>query len=232
MEIRQYRQVQAIAKAAMKEMETRLEPGMPLREAKALCEKMMRGMGADSFWYWDIGAFCFSGDETARSVSGRDYRVSDRRIQEDDIITMDLSPQVRGIWGDYARTIVLEHGKVVKTIGDISNPQWKSGLLMEEQLHWELTKFVRPATTFEELYFFINGLITARGFCNLDFMGNLGHSIETSKEARIYIERGNTALLSQAGLFTFEPHIGRKNSPYGYKREDIYYFSEGSLKRL
>ena len=97
---------------------------------------------------------------------------------------------------------------------------------------WELTKFVRPATTFEELYFFINSLITARGFCNLDFMGNLGHSIETSKEARIYIERGNTALLSQAGLFTFEPHIGRKNSPYGYKREDIYYFSEGTLKRL
>ena len=26
---------------------------------------------ADSFWYWDVGAFVFAGDETTVSVSGK-----------------------------------------------------------------------------------------------------------------------------------------------------------------
>lgn len=55
--------------------------------------KKMFAIGADSFWYWDVGAFAFSGDETAISVSGRDHVTSDRIIASDDIITIDLSPQ-------------------------------------------------------------------------------------------------------------------------------------------
>ena len=29
----------------------------------------MLELGADSFWYWDVGAFVFAGDETTVSVS-------------------------------------------------------------------------------------------------------------------------------------------------------------------
>ena len=192
----------------------------------------MLELGADSFWYWNIGAFCFSGDETALSVSGREYQTPDRLIAENDIITIDLSPQRENIWGDYARTILVEEGQVVPSMTLIKNPVWKQGLQMEQQLHTELLRIVDSSTTFEGLYYHMNQYILQHGFCNLDFMGNLGHSIVKNKANRIYIERGNTKKLSEAHLFTFEPHIGKKDSKWGYKQEDIYYFDNGFLKVL
>ena len=69
-----------------------MKVGMNLRDIKTLCENYLLENGADSFWYWDIGAFIFSEDETVISISGKDYMVADRTIQENDIITIDLSP--------------------------------------------------------------------------------------------------------------------------------------------
>jgi len=205
---------------------------MELAEIRRLCEEKMLASGADSFWYWDVGAFVFSGDETTISVSGREYVTSDRRIAPDDIITIDLSPQNGNIWGDYARTIIIENGKVVDDINSIKNDEWRRGLLMEEELHKELIAFAVPQTTFEELYYHINQLITSRGFVNLDFLGNLGHSIVKDKNDRIYTEKGNTAPPSSVDYFTFEPHISVPDSRYGYKKENIYYFKSGRLIEL
>ncbi len=225
-------EVQKIAKDTIEYIKTKVFAGMELAEVRRLCEEKMLALGADSFWYWDVGAFIFSGDETAVSVSGRDYVISDRIIASDDIITIDLSPQNNDIWGDYARTIILENGKVAGDINSIRNDGWREGLLMEEKLHKELAAFAAPQTTFEELYFHINQLITDCGFINLDFLGNLGHSIVKSKDDRIYIEKGNTAPLSSVDYFTFEPHISVPDSKYGYKKEDIYYFGSGRLTKL
>ena len=107
-----------------------------------------------------------------------------------DIITIDLSPQVANIWGDYARTIIVENGKDVEDIELIENPKWKSGLQMEEKLHTELLRFATKETSFEELYYHMNEFIVENGFVNLDFMGNLGYSIVKTKGDRIYIEKG------------------------------------------
>ncbi len=227
-----YSEVQKIAKDTIEYIKNEIHTGMKLTEVRRLCEDKMLALGADSFWYWDIGAFVFSGDETTVSVSGREYVTSDRLIAADDIITIDLSPQNDNIWGDYARTIILEDGKVVDDISSIRSDEWRNGLLMEKELHAELLRFATPKTTFEELYFHINQLITDRGFINLDFLGNLGHSIVKDKNDRIYIENGNTALLSSVDYFTFEPHISVKGSKYGYKKENIYYFVDGKLKEL
>lgn len=227
-----YSEVQKIAKQALSYARQIIEPGMPLPELRKLCENEMMRLGADSFWYWNIGALCFSGDETTVSVSEKKYRTSDCVIAADDIITIDLSPQRKKIWGDYARTVVLEKGRVVEKIEDISNDEWRAGLLMEERLHQELEHFATPATTFEELYDYMNCYIVQNGFINLDFKGNLGHSIAKSKMRRIYIESGNHTRLSQVSLFTFEPHISMHGSKYGYKKEDIYYFQDGTLNRL
>ena len=60
---------------------------------------------------------------------------------------------------------------------------------MEDFLHNELFEFVTPKTTFEELYYHMNKVIEDKGFVNLDFMGNLGHSIVREKKDRIYIEK-------------------------------------------
>lgn len=228
----EYREVQKIAKDTIAYIRNEIKAGMSLVEVRRLCEEKMLAEGADSFWYWDIGAFVFSGDETTVSVSGREYTTSDRIIQPDDIITIDLSPQCGNIWGDYARTVIIENGRVVSDIGMVKNDEWRNCLLMENKLHSELISFATPETTFEELYLHINSFIREQGFVNLDFMGNLGHSIVKHKDDRIYIEKGNQAALSSVDLFTFEPHISIPDSRYGFKKENIYFFSDGKLTEL
>lgn len=167
--ILEYREVQQIAKDTIAYAKRVINPGMNLLQVRKLCEQKMLELGADSFWYWDIGAFVFAGDETTISVSGKQYITSNRAIAENDIITIDLSPQNGNIWGDYARTIIIENGVVVDK-ADVCNEEWKNGLLMEDMLHSELLKFVNFNTTFEELYFHINELITKSGYVNLDFI--------------------------------------------------------------
>lgn len=103
---------------------------MNLLDIRKLCEEKLLELGADSFWYWDVGASVFAGDETTVSVSGKQYLTSDRVIGNNDIITIDLSPQAGNIWGDYERTIIVENGKVVEDIELIENLEWKSGLQM------------------------------------------------------------------------------------------------------
>lgn len=226
-----YKQIQKIAKDTMAYARCHIKSGMNLLDIRKMCENKMLELGADSFWYWNVGAFVFSGDDTTISVSGVEYKTADRIIEENDIITIDLSPQNKDIWGDYARTIVVQDGKVVE-LSDISNAEWRNGLLMEEFLHNELFNFVTTKTTFEELYFYMNRVIEKKGFVNLDFLGNLGHSIVKQKNDRIYIEKGNKTYLSDTEYFTFEPHISVKNSKYGYKKENIYYFKNGKLAEL
>ena len=208
------------------------DKGLLQEQIKKLCEDYLLENGADSFWYWDVGAFIFAGDETALSVSGKDYQAADRIIQKDDIITIDLSPQRNNIWGDYARTLVFEDGVLCDEIEKIKRDEWRNGLQMEEYLHQALVDVGAPDMTFEELYYYMNELIVKEGFINLDFLGNLGHSIVKNKKDRIYTEKGNRKRLSDVRMFTFEPHISIPNSQYGYKKEDIYYFENGRLIRL
>jgi len=184
-----YSQVQQIAKDTMDYAREMIKPGMNLLELRELLDNKMLELGADSFWYWDVGAFIFAGDETTVSVSGTEYQTSDRIIAENDIVTIDLSPQIGNIWGDYARTIIVENGIVVNK-DNIFNKEWKNGLLMEDILHLELMDYATPNTTFEELYYHINGIIQEKGFINLDFLGNLGHSIVRDKKDRVYTEKG------------------------------------------
>ena len=229
--ISEYRTVQGYAKETIEYIKTVIRPGMSLPEVRRLCEEKLKSLGADSFWYYDIGAFVFAGDETTVSVSGREYSTSDRVIGSDDL-TIDLSPQSGDTWGDYARTVIVEGGKVVPTVDEIVNDEWRGGLLMEKKLHDKMTQIVSPQMTFEELYYQMNEFIKAEGFINLDFLGNLGHSIVRRKEDRIYSEKGNNTKLGDVSFFTFEPHISVSGSKYGYKMENIYYFEDGVIKEL
>lgn len=92
-------EVQNIAREAMDATRVALRPGQSLREVRERCEATLIALGADSFWYWGIGAFVFAGAETVRSVSGRTYQTADHVLGENELITLDLSPQRAGVWG-------------------------------------------------------------------------------------------------------------------------------------
>jgi hypothetical protein len=66
----EYQQIQKIAKDTMEYARRHIKTGMNLVDIRKMCEDKMLGLGADSFWYWGVGAFVFAGDETAISVSG------------------------------------------------------------------------------------------------------------------------------------------------------------------
>ncbi len=227
--VAEYSAVQRVAKDTMNYIKKQISPGMRLTEIRKICENRMLQLGADSFWYYNVGAFVFSGTDTVLSLSGRKYKTADIVIKPDDIITIDLSPQCNKVWGDYARTLIMQNGNIADKIEHIKNEEWRKGLLMEKMLHKKIKEFASPLTTFEELFFFMNTFISENGYVNLDFSGNLGHSIEKNKNDRIYIEKGNKTRLGDAAFFTFEPHIKRENGMYGYKKENIYCFKGNYL---
>ena len=124
-----YFKVQSIAKSTIDYVKEIIKPGLSLVELRKMCENKMLELGADSFWYYNVGAFIFAGDETAKSVSGKEYITSNYIIKNDDIITIDLSPQIKNIWGDYARTIIIENGKYKITSGKLAYWQRKSYIM-------------------------------------------------------------------------------------------------------
>ncbi|MBD2870643.1 M24 family metallopeptidase [Paenibacillus arenilitoris] len=232
-----YLYVQSIAKSSMKELGTFIKEGITEREIVMKAEDILRQKGVERFWYYNIGAFVHVGTRTNISESGRDYRPSEQKVGKNDIVTVDLSPEINAFWGDYARTFIVIEGSAVDEIQlqcqhNSFADEFGHGLHTEKQLRRLFKAYVEPEKTFEEVYLHMNRAIQQLGYVNLDFAGNLGHTIEFHKEERSYFERGNTRKIGEAAFFTFEPHIKHANGAYGFKREDIYYFRNGELKVL
>lgn len=176
--------------------------------------------------------FIFAGEGTTQSVSGREYTTPDYVLGQDELLTLDLSPQRDGVWGDFARTLILENGMPLSDAREATNDEWRAGVLTEHALHAELLAVATPDMSFERLAAIMNARITEHGYENLDFLGNLGHSIERRSEDRVYIEPANQRRLDSVGLFTFEPHIRIPEGKYGFKHENIYRFVDGRLEAL
>ncbi len=225
---------QDIARKTMHELHRFIKVGMSEKIIAEKCKQLMEEMGSNSWWYHGVPAMVLLGNRSTLSISGRQYQpLDDNCVSETDVVTIDLAPTVDGYWGDYARTIFIEEGVVA---GDDSPklPAFQEGLAAEYYLHAKLIEMAVPEMAYEELYHELNREINALGFENLDFHGNLGHSVEFIESDRVYIEQGVKATFAEVGrAFTLEPHIRLKGSKYGFKREDIYYFDEmGKLVRL
>lgn len=112
------------------------------------------------------------------------------------------------IWGDCARSFFVENGKCISKPESV---EFQEGISTELELHNLMIDFVTPDTLFSELYEFGNHKIHKRGFENLDFLGNLGHSIETDPAKRHFIDKQCSQQLGSVRFFTFEPHIRKQD---------------------
>lgn len=225
-EILAYRKVQASAKAALAEIGSLATTGMSEADVAELSIAALERQGVTETWYYAVPAYVLVSARSILSMSGRKYTPSvDAYLEDGDIFTVDLSPSVGGRWGDCARTFYVGHAEAPQAIAD--------GVQIERQLHLELAAWATPETTFDALYRHMNARIVSFGYENLDFAGNLGHTIELTRDERIYIEAGNLTKLGDVSLFTFEPHIRRPESSIGVKHENIYFFnSAGVLTEL
>jgi Xaa-Pro aminopeptidase len=225
-EIPLYRDVQARAKAALAQIGRLAEPGMTEFDIATLSVKALAAEGITETWYYAVPAFVLVGERSILSMSGRDYLPSTEvRLAEGGFFTVDLSPSLDGRWGDCARSFCVTAGGPPISI--------REGIEAEHELHRHLLAWAKPETSFDELFTHMNERIRSWGFENLDFAGNLGHSIELARTDRIYIEAGNSTRLGDVCLFTFEPHIRKPGSKIGVKHENIYYFDPtGALSEL
>ena len=225
---------QNIARETMRELHQFIRLGMSEKQIFDQAVSLMTQKGSDGWWYHGLGALVLLGERSALSISGTQYKAStENRVAENDVITIDLAPTLDSCWGDYARTIFVEGGKVAAEDQPTIEP-FRRGLQAELHLHQKLFENANPDMTLEALYYTLNEEIVKIGFTNLDFHGNLGHSVEIDEADRIYIERGSSATIREIGKpFTFEPHICEQDGKWGFKREDIFYFDEsGMLQRL
>jgi Xaa-Pro aminopeptidase len=220
--LRDRKAVQAIAKAVLDELGPTIRLDDSERSIAERAQELMAERGVAETWYYACPAFVLLGSRSCLSLSGRDYKPSSEPVGSLNLVTVDLSPLKEGVWGDCARSFVIEDGRYVECP---ANAAFRRGVEVERSLHEAMCSYVTPATTFEDLFFFANSEIQRHGFENLDFLGNLGHSIESGREARCYIERGNKVALGDVDLFTFEPHIRERGGSWGFKHENIYYFN-------
>ena len=236
-----HKDVQQIAKNTMQVLAQTVCPGMTERELADIADKSQREQGIVSYWYHGLPALLFAGERTILSQSADEYDPTDYAFKENDIITIDLSPEVDGVWADYARTLVLQDGKIAET-AMLREGEFRTGLEAEDRLHAFLVEKARPDMSFSQLHTEIEACLTSLGYKNLDFLKNFGHSIaenvpggsfrELENDGRIFFDAKNHSKLSSVRFFTFEPHISRHGGKFGYKREDIYAFENGRLTAI
>jgi len=228
--IAQYRAVQTLAKEVLEELGPTIcaqdtELSIACRATEALARR-----GLTETWYYNCPAFVLLGSRSCLSISGREYEPALEEVGQVNLVTVDLSPKRDEIWGDCARSFFIEGGS------HTSSPtvsEFREGARFLKSLHQEMTQFVDMQTTFHQLFEWANREISAAGFENLDFAGNVGHSIETRPEKRRYVETANHIQLSEVPFFTFEPHVRRVSGRWGFKHENIFYFrSANSIEKL
>lgn len=224
---------QDIARRAMEEIKDFIHPGVTEREIRKQVEILLIQHGSSSFWYHGIGALVHVGHaRTLVSQGGREYRVGDCAVAQNDVITLDLAPTIDDYWGDFARTIFVENGAVVQREQDVKNEKYAFALTCEKALHSYIMEVARPDMSMEGLYLLANQKLVELGGKNLDYSGNWGHSVPILQQDRVYLEAGSHTKLSECTGFTFEPHVQWKDCDFGIKRENIYYFEGETLKEL
>ncbi|MBW8035718.1 MAG: aminopeptidase P family protein [Planctomycetes bacterium] len=230
MELEQYKKVQGIAKKVLASVKDLISEQDTEKTIAEKAEGLLSDFGAPDTWYHDVPAFVLLGTRSCLSISGRQYVPSLEKVGSTNLITVDLSPCIGDVWGDCARSFVVENGEITY---EPSNEAFSEGLAVQSLLHQRMTEFVTPDTRFSQLFKFGNDFIKECGYQNLDFHSNLGHSIEKCIENRSFIDIQCHALLSQVSFFTFEPHIRKKEGSWGFKHENIYYFdNEGNVVEL
>ena len=224
-DISPYLHVQDIALRVLRDVVPFIRSGSRECDIVDICTHLLNQYGAKDSWYHDVPAMVLVGERTTLSVSGTNYRPSDVVIRSNDLITIDLSPMINNAWGDCARSYVVSSGSV---ICPDQRSSFSHGIDIEEELHEHMKEIATPKTTMHELYSIFNHYIVTKGYKNLDFRCNLGHSIEKRLDDRRYIEANNPTLLGDCTLFTFEPHISRTDDTWGFKMENIYYFNNNN----
>jgi Xaa-Pro aminopeptidase len=229
-QINRYRAVQDAAKSTMACLPALLSIEDSELSIAQKAHDLLRQSGFPDTWYYNCPALVLAGNRSCLSISGKQYQPSEEKIGGKNLISIDLSPAKADVWGDYSRTFAFEFGVYAEQPKTL---EYRNGLRFLTQLHEEMLHWLRPEISFHQLFQWTNVRIRESGFVNLDFRSNVGHSLESQRELRQFIQSNNHLALSAVDFFSFEPFIRLKGGQWGFKHEDIFYFNHaGKLERL
>jgi len=225
-----YEKAQAIARDTLAAIAAFIRPGVTEASLCADCRRLMDARGATSYWWFGVPAVILAGPRLRDSMEGDVFHPSDTPMAANDMVTIDLAPEIDGYWGDCARSFFLKDGVLVAP--EQAGAEQAEGMAAEGALHAYLLDIARPQMTFQALYAEMDAQVVSLGFENLDFLGNYGHNIGKELHARAFIDARCTLRLDSVPLFTFEPHIAKPGSSLAFKYEEIYRFASGRLRVL
>ena len=225
-----YRRAQALARDTLAAIADAIRPGATEASLLADCRRLMDERGATGYWWFDIPAVVLAEPRLQASMEGDVYQPSDTPLADDDMVTIDVAPEIESYWGDCARSFFLKEGVLVAP--ESAGLEQAEGMAAEAALHAHLMMVARPEMTFQELYVEVDRLVQELGFRNLDFLENYGHSIGRDLHARAFLDAECPARLDSVPLFTFEPHIARAGSHLAFKYEEVYLFQGSRLVLL
>ena len=226
-------EAQNIARGCIEALKDYIRPGLTREEIHDFAGEWMKKAGSDSWWIRNDPALVLFGDLTTYSAhEGPDALFVGKTVGEDDLVTVDLAPCVRGGWGDYTRSFFLKDGKLVEA-EETGDEELAEGYALELELHERMLAFVDEETTFSQLHAFTESILKEHGYHNCDYHGNFGHTIENDQKDRVtIIPEEHRSIAGYGKPITFEPHICRDGGGWGLKRENMYTFLDGRLVEI
>lgn len=198
---------QKLAFLACQKSKNYLNPGISEKQFSDICEEIMFSLGAEDLWYPMLVNF---GHNSVYCTRGSHLPSSEVFLKENDIVLLDFSPKLNGIWGDYSETIVIGNNDDMKQ------------LTRDAKYIFDCTfEFAKECKTIGELFYFCFNLIEQMEYILLDPNGNIGHSIENqdNQNKRIFLCPENKEMILNGKTWAIEPHIGK--GMYGAKFENV-----------
>lgn len=222
-----YQVVQAAAKKTLIDILPFIKPGQTEASITERCREIQQDHGVQSFWYKALPAVVLVGERTTLALSKTAYQPSDLEVREEDLVTIDLNPEISGYWGDYARSYYVEDGQ--PSLVPRKTKAFIDGANVQRRLHQKLFEIAHPEMTFDALYQAIHTEITQLDYLQLDY---IGHSIDRRWSGLEFIQAGPSIQLKDVEMFTLEPHIRHRSGTLGFKHENIYFFEGDRLVEL
>ena len=201
----------------MKELEKKVEPGIATKELDRVAETLiLKSGGTPSFKGYQGFPFALCVSVNEEIVHGLP---SERKLQEGDIVSLDLGMKYKGFHSDMAVTL---------PVGKISSEAQRLIRATKKSLKRGIKK-VRPGVTFGDIGNSIQRHVESQGFNVIrDLCGHgIGKEIHEDPQILNYGKRRTGEKLKEGMTFCLEPMVavgswetGRAEDGYGFKTAD------------
>ena len=197
----------SIAKKAYFAAVNLLKPGVTELEIACEISTLMKLYGGDGDAFPPIVAF---GPSAAKPHA----KPSERKLQEGDLVLIDMGSSFKGLHSDFTRTIILGNGSF-----EISE---KIKLLKGISLN--TGKKLKPTAPVSEFDLSVRDSLKSAGI-EKNYTHALGHGVGYVVHASPRIARNSNEVLHEGMIVTIEPGVYFEGE-YGVRHEDMYYISQ------